>query len=105
MAIARALITRPAVVFADEPTGALDTTTGRNVLTLLRDAASANRQTVVMVTHDPTAAAFADRVVFLTDGRVAGQMARTTPAAVADRMTWFGTRATGPAATPSGGTA
>ena len=90
VAIARALVTRPAVIFADEPTGALDTRTGRDVLTLLRDAASAAGQTVVMVTHDPTAAAFADRVVFLADGQLAGQLSTPTAAAVADHMTHLG---------------
>ena len=90
VAIARALVTRPAVIFADEPTGALDTRTGRDVLTLLRDAASAAGQTVVMVTHDATAAAFADWVVFLADGQIAGHLTAPTAAAVADRMTRLG---------------
>jgi putative ABC transport system ATP-binding protein len=70
VAIARALIARPAVVFADEPTGNLDSTAGREVLGLLRDAADRYGQTIVMVTHDPTAAAVADRVVFLADGAI-----------------------------------
>jgi putative ABC transport system ATP-binding protein len=70
VAIARALVTRPAVVFADEPTGALDTRTGRDVLGLLRGATREWGQSVVMVTHDPVAAATADRVVFLADGRI-----------------------------------
>ena len=72
VAIARALVTRPEVVFADEPTGALDTATGREVLALLRESSTTTGQTVVMVTHDPVAAAYADRVVFLADGQVAG---------------------------------
>ena len=71
VAIARALVTRPAVVFADEPTGALDTTSSREVLRLLRTAVDRHAQTVVMVTHDPYAAAHADRVLLLADGRVA----------------------------------
>jgi putative ABC transport system ATP-binding protein len=86
VAIARALVTDPAVVLADEPTGALDTTTAREVLQLLRTAVDALGQTVVMVTHDPVAAAHADRVVFLVDGRVAGTMAQPTADAVAGQM-------------------
>jgi putative ABC transport system ATP-binding protein len=70
VAIARALISRPAVVFADEPTGALDSATSRNILELLRTLVDEHHQTVVMVTHDPVAAARADRVVFLADGRI-----------------------------------
>ncbi|MYW05089.1 ABC transporter ATP-binding protein [Streptomyces sp. SID3343] len=70
VAIARALITGPAVLFADEPTGALDTTTSRVVLALLRGLVDDHGQTVVMVTHDPAAASWADRVVMLADGRV-----------------------------------
>jgi putative ABC transport system ATP-binding protein len=87
VAIARALVTRPAVLFADEPTGALDSTTGREVLTLLRRLVDHVGQTVVMVTHDPYVTSFADRVVFLTDGRVAGELLDPTPQAVAERMT------------------
>ena len=74
VAIARALITRPEVVFADEPTGALDTRTGREVLALLRGVVDEDGHTVVMVTHDPVAAAYADRVMLLADGRVAGTL-------------------------------
>ncbi|MEV4641118.1 ABC transporter ATP-binding protein [Actinoplanes sp. NPDC049548] len=70
VAIARALVTRPAVLFADEPTGALDTETSRDVLALLRGIVDRHHQTVVMVTHDPAAAAYADRVLLLADGRV-----------------------------------
>ena len=70
VAIARALIARPAVVFADEPTGNLDSSAGREVLVLLRAAVDRYGQTIVMVTHDPTAAAVADRVMFLADGAV-----------------------------------
>ncbi|MEU7867618.1 ABC transporter ATP-binding protein [Dactylosporangium sp. NPDC049140] len=87
VAIARAIITRPDVLFADEPTGALDSRTGREVLGLLRSMVDGQGQTVVMVTHDPFAAAHADRVVFLADGRVAAEMAAPTPQAVAERMT------------------
>jgi putative ABC transport system ATP-binding protein len=74
VAIARALITRPAVLFADEPTGALDTTTSRGVLGLLRAVVDRHGQTVIMVTHDPSAAAYADRVVFLADGRFVDEL-------------------------------
>jgi putative ABC transport system ATP-binding protein len=74
VAIARALVTRPAVLFADEPTGALDARSGAEVLRLLRDAVDRHRQTIVMVTHDPLAAAHADRVLFLADGRVVDEL-------------------------------
>ncbi|MFJ8668602.1 ABC transporter ATP-binding protein [Streptomyces sp. NPDC093600] len=86
VAIARALITRPAVLFADEPTGALDSTTSRDVLTMLRELVDRDDQTIVMVTHDPVAAARADRVVFLVDGRVSGELLAPTAARVAARM-------------------
>ncbi|MFE6784024.1 ABC transporter ATP-binding protein [Streptomyces sp. NPDC057680] len=87
VAIARALITRPAVLFGDEPTGALDSTTSREVLDMLRELVDRNGQTIVMVTHDPVAAARADRVVFLVDGRVAGELQAPTVETVAARMT------------------
>ncbi len=74
VAIARALVTRPAVLFADEPTGALDLATSRDLLALLRRSVDETGQTIVMVTHDPTVAAIADRVVFLADGHVAGEL-------------------------------
>jgi putative ABC transport system ATP-binding protein len=90
VAIARALITKPAVMFADEPTGALDTRTAREVLNLLRASVDQAGQTVVMVTHDPVAAAYADRVVFLADGRLVGELVRPTAEAVAERMTHLG---------------
>jgi putative ABC transport system ATP-binding protein len=86
VAIARALITRPEVLFADEPTGALDSTTSRQVLGLLREATDRLGQTVVMVTHDPVAAAYADRVIFLTDGRLAGSLERGTAQQIAAAM-------------------
>jgi putative ABC transport system ATP-binding protein len=86
VAIARALVTEPAVLLADEPTGALDTTTAHEVLALLRDSVDTLGQTVVMVTHDPVAAAYADTVVFLVDGRVAGRMERPTADAVAGQL-------------------
>ena len=96
VAIARALITRPAVMFADEPTGALDTQTAADVLALVRELARAG-QTVVMVTHDPVAASYADRVVFLADGKLVGELYRPTAEAVAERMTHLGAWADEPA--------
>ncbi|MEU3096629.1 ABC transporter ATP-binding protein [Streptomyces sp. NPDC006967] len=87
VALARALITRPEVLFADEPTGALDSRTGHEVLTLLRGMTDGAGRTVVMVTHDPVAASRADRVVFLVDGRVHGELTRAGADAIAARMT------------------
>jgi putative ABC transport system ATP-binding protein len=87
VAIARALVTRPDVVFADEPTGALDMRTGRDILRLLREAVSALDRTVVMVTHDPVAASFADAVVFLADGSIVDTMTAPSADRVAERMT------------------
>ncbi|MEV1007830.1 ABC transporter ATP-binding protein [Streptomyces sp. NPDC049881] len=89
-AIARALVTRPSVVFADEPTGALDLRSAREVLGLLRDAVRTHGRTVVMVTHDPVAAAYADSVVFLADGRLAGRMDAPRADAVAERLAHLG---------------
>jgi putative ABC transport system ATP-binding protein len=86
VAIARALVIRPAVLFADEPTGALDTTSARNVLSMLRDLVDRRGQTVVMVTHDPSAASRADAVVFLADGRVIDRLERPTAQQVAARL-------------------
>jgi putative ABC transport system ATP-binding protein len=88
VAIARAIVTRPAVIFADEPTGALDTHTAAEVLGLMRE--SVGEQTVIMVTHDPVAASYADRVVFLADGHVVGELHAPTADAVAERMTHLG---------------
>jgi len=90
VAIARALITRPAVVFADEPTGALDSKTGAALLSFLRSAAREGGQTIVMVTHDPNAAAYAHRVVLLADGRVQGEIVDPTPDAVLAAITSLG---------------
>jgi len=90
VAIARALVGEPAVVFADEPTGALDTRSGRAVLTLLRETIDESGGTLVMVTHDPSAAAWADRVVFMADGRLAGELHAPTAVAVAERLTGLG---------------
>jgi putative ABC transport system ATP-binding protein len=90
VAIARALVTRPDVLFADEPTGALDTRTSREVLDLLREIVDSTGQTIVLVTHDPMAASHADRVVFLADGRVAGTLEAPSADAVAERMAHLG---------------
>ncbi len=90
VAIARALVTRPDVIFGDEPTGALDTVTARDVLGLLRRCVREAGQTVLLVTHDPTAASYADRVVFLADGRIADVMDGPTAEDVAQRMTHLG---------------
>ena len=90
VAIARALVTRPEVVFADEPTGALDTRTGRDVLALLRAVVDGDGRTVVMVTHDPVAAAHADHVILLADGRLAGTLEAPTADEVAERLAHLG---------------
>jgi putative ABC transport system ATP-binding protein len=87
VALARALITRPEVLFGDEPTGALDSRTSREVLDLLRAMVDREGQTVVMVTHDPVAASYADRVVFLVDGRVNGELTGAGAEDIAARMT------------------
>ncbi|WP_082620933.1 ABC transporter ATP-binding protein [Nocardioides sp. Soil796] len=86
VAIARALVSRPAVLLADEPTGALDSSSAREILELMRHSVDELGQTVVMVTHDPVAASYADSVVFLVDGRVAGRMDRPNADAVASQM-------------------
>jgi putative ABC transport system ATP-binding protein len=86
VAIARALIAKPTVLFADEPTGNLDSAAGAAVLELLRDAVALDGQTTVMVTHDPRAAAVADRVLFLADGRIVGDLAEPTEDQVIDAM-------------------
>ena len=80
------------MIFADEPTGALDTRNAREVLALLRDAVRVFGQTVVLVTHDPVAAAYADEVLFLADGRIVGRLANPTAEAVAERLTQLGDR-------------
>ncbi|MEU4562336.1 ABC transporter ATP-binding protein [Actinoplanes sp. NPDC023936] len=86
VALARALVSRPEVVFADEPTGNLDSRSGAEVLRLLRDSVRDLGQTIVMVTHDPGAAAYADRVVLLADGRLAGEIDRPDIASVTDAL-------------------
>jgi putative ABC transport system ATP-binding protein len=86
VAIARALAGRTAITFADEPTGALDTTTALEVLALLRDQSRRLGQTIVMVTHDPVVASYADRVVFLVDGRIVSEAVHPTAEAVAAEL-------------------
>jgi putative ABC transport system ATP-binding protein len=90
VAVARALASRPAIIFADEPTGNLDSRTGAEILTFMREAVETYGQTIVMVTHDPNGASYADRVVFLADGRVDGEMTEPTGQKVLDRMKGFG---------------
>ncbi|HTO01369.1 MAG TPA: ABC transporter ATP-binding protein [Microthrixaceae bacterium] len=86
VAVARALASRPAVIFADEPTGNLDSQSGAEVLKFLRAAVSEHNQTIVMVTHDPVAASHADSVVFLADGHIVSQMDDPTAQSVLDRI-------------------
>jgi putative ABC transport system ATP-binding protein len=83
---ARALVSRPDIVFADEPTGNLDSRSGAELLSFLREAVSSYGQTILMVTHDATAASFADRVVFLADGNVVDEMREPTADGVLDRL-------------------
>ncbi len=90
VAAARALASRPEIVFADEPTGALDSRSGTELLRFLRGAVDDLAQTVVMVTHDPTAAAYADRVLFLADGRIADEMHAPSAEDVLDHMKLLG---------------
>jgi putative ABC transport system ATP-binding protein len=89
VACARALVSRPDIVFADEPTGNLDSHSGAEVLSFLRRSVREFGQTVVMVTHDPVAASYADRVLFLGDGRIVDEMANPTAEAVLERMKHF----------------
>jgi putative ABC transport system ATP-binding protein len=86
VAIARSLVTRPTVLFADEPTGNLDSTTSEEILTLLRESVDGYGQTIVMVTHDANAAAYADHTLFIADGRCKKSIGRSTPAQVTDAM-------------------
>lgn len=97
VACARALVTRPEVVFADEPTGNLDSRSGAEVLGFLRESVRAFGQTVVMVTHDPAAASYADRVVFLADGQVVEELTDPTAETVLDTMKRLDTLAPAPA--------
>ncbi|MFB9410435.1 ABC transporter ATP-binding protein [Dactylosporangium matsuzakiense] len=93
VAIARALVSRPDVVFCDEPTGALDTTTAADVLALLRAIVDEHGQTVVMVTHDPVAASYADRVVVLADGRIVRDVPQPGVSAIAAMLASLDRRA------------
>jgi len=86
VASARALVSRPEIVFADEPTGNLDSRSGQEILTFLRSAVKDHGQTIVMVTHDASAASFADRIVFLGDGKVVDEMLDPTTERVLDRL-------------------
>ncbi len=89
-AVARALAAKPDIIFADEPTGNLDSHTGAEILDFMRRAVREYGQTILMVTHDPSAAAYADRAVFLNDGRIADEMANPTAEKILDRMKAFG---------------
>jgi putative ABC transport system ATP-binding protein len=90
VAVARALASQPRIIFADEPTGNLDSITGAEILTFMRKAVDDLGQTIVMVTHDPVAAAYADRIIFLADGRVVNEMTEPTAARVLDLMKSLG---------------
>ena len=90
VAVARALLSRPEIVFADEPTGNLDSRSGAEILTFMREAVDDFGQTMVLVTHDPIAAGYADRVVFLADGKIVDEMLKPTAASVLDRMKSLG---------------
>jgi putative ABC transport system ATP-binding protein len=89
VAVARALVPRPEIIFADEPTGALDSRTGIEILTFMRRAVDDTGQTIVMVTHDPHAASYSDNVLFLADGEIIDEMPEPTTDRVLDRMKQF----------------
>jgi len=90
VAVARALASQPRIIFADEPTGNLDSITGGEILTFMRKAVDDFGQTIVMVTHDPVAASYADRIIFLADGQIVDEMTEPTPERVFDRMKTLG---------------
>jgi putative ABC transport system ATP-binding protein len=90
VAVARALASRPQIIFADEPTGNLDSKTGAEILAFMKHAVTDLHQTIVMVTHDPVAAAYADRVIFLADGKVVDEIDNPTAELVLDRMKRLG---------------
>ncbi len=90
VAAARALVSRPAIVFADEPSGNLDSKSAAELLDFMRRAVKEFGQTIVMVTHDPVAASYSDRVVFLEDGKIVDELQNPTPDTVIDRMRQFG---------------
>jgi putative ABC transport system ATP-binding protein len=89
VAVARALVPKPDIVFADEPTGALDSRTGMEILAFMRNAVDQSGQTIVMVTHDPHAASYANNVLFLADGQIIDEMPNPTTERVLDRMKQF----------------
>jgi putative ABC transport system ATP-binding protein len=103
VAVARALASRPAIIFADEPTGNLDSRTGAEVLAFMRQAVREHGRTIVMVTHDPVAASYADRAVFLVDGQIVDDLADPTADAVIDRTKTLGRPATIPSNTTTEG--
>jgi putative ABC transport system ATP-binding protein len=90
VAVARALASKPTIIFADEPTGNLDSHSGAEILEFMRSAVRDLGQTIVMVTHDPNAASYADRVIFLADGKIVDEMTEPTAERVLDRMKRFG---------------
>ncbi|MFM7337287.1 MAG: ABC transporter ATP-binding protein [Actinomycetota bacterium] len=90
VAVARALATRPEIIFADEPTGNLDSKSGTDILTFMRRAVTELGQTIVMVTHDAVSASYADRIVFLSDGHVAGEMSNPSPEKVLEYLKHLG---------------
>jgi putative ABC transport system ATP-binding protein len=90
VAVARALASRPEIIFGDEPTGNLDSRSGAEILQFMQTAVHELGQTIVMVTHDPVAAGYAGRVLFLADGRIVDDMSAPTPARVLDRLKQFG---------------
>jgi putative ABC transport system ATP-binding protein len=90
VAVARALASRPDIIFADEPTGNLDSRTGAEILSYMRNAVREYGQTIVMVTHDPIAASYADRAVFLADGRIVDDVDQPTADSVIDRIRHLG---------------
>lgn len=90
VAVGRALVSQPEIIFADEPTGNLDSKAGGEVLKFMRDAVDQHHQTIVMVTHDPVAASYADRIIFLSDGKIVDEMREPTAALVLDRLKSLG---------------
>ncbi len=101
VACARAIVTRPEVIFADEPTGNLDSRSGAEVLGFLRESVRSFGQTIVMVTHDPNAASYADRVVFLNDGHVVDELSQPTPETVLEKLKHMDVSATQQATPPA----
>ena len=90
MTAARALVSRPEIIFADEPSGNLDSVSGAELLSFLRNAVREHGQTIVMVTHDAVAASYSDRVVFLADGNLVDELVNPNPDAILDRMKTLG---------------